>query len=733
VAKRKSFWKKFFTITLICGLSLLLILFVGFVCLWNSENLDTDILISIARPMSITAENGEDIDGSKTQKYCKLEDISQDCQDAFIAVEDKNFYNHNGLSYPRIVKAAFNNLRAGYSKEGASTITQQLIKNTHLTHEKTVQRKLREAILSVKLEQKYSKDEILEMYLNAIYFGNNIYGIANASEYYFNKPPIELTAGESAGLASIIQSPVYYDPIINYDNFERRTKLILSLMREQGYLTEEEYQAAVKDKITVTHNDALNIGSAYQTAVLDEAKQILNLSDADIASYGFKIETYYDKNTQLILYKNMCEPEYAIKNTRGTDADKFIIYGKVTGEITALWASLPTLVTARRNFGSALKPLLVYAPAVELGTVSAASKIDDSPLIDSEFNPKNVDGKYHGEVTVRESLVESYNIPAVKIIDAAGIDRCCEIGTKLGLTLKNENLSAALGNTTNGISFGELMGGYQTLANHGRSTKPRLIKTIKDKNGKIIYKDPSYNYSPQVINEDTAYIITDMLCDVSRKGTGKKLSSLKMQIASKTGTAQRTEANTNTDAAFVSYTPENVMIAWAGNADMKPENDLPKGTVGGGRLGFIVRDIYKQMLRGEQKKFDMPRSVVENNGEYYCARYANRQIAENTPTIIVPIIDGQINGYGKGEIWFDTFPTQIYEIYKNDVLQEVVKSHDSKYLFEDKFLTNENVYKVNTKLNQEESISNEIKLYIPKKETATVNRVKSKKPAWYFN
>ncbi|MDR1917928.1 MAG: transglycosylase domain-containing protein, partial [Christensenellaceae bacterium] len=311
--------------------------------MWNSEKVNATVLSNLSNPLTILDTNGVAIDGNKTHKYYTLGNISQDCIDAFISVEDKNFYNHKGLSYPRIAKALLNNLRAGYSKEGASTISQQLIKNTHLTREKTLKRKLREAVLTKKLENEYSKDQILEMYLNAIYFGNNIYGLADASEFYYNKSPNELTPIESAGLAGLIQNPKKYDPITNYRRFAARAKLVLKLMHEENYLTDKEYQTAIATEPKIVQNKASNIGSPYQFAVIGETAKILNISESDVINYGYQIETYYDPKMQNLVYKYMNEPEYEIK------ADKFICMTNPNGTVTALWTSTPTLLNARRN------------------------------------------------------------------------------------------------------------------------------------------------------------------------------------------------------------------------------------------------------------------------------------------------------------------------------------------------------------------------------------------------
>ena len=270
------------------------------------------------------------IDAHNAIQYCPIDQINPNCINAFIAVEDRTFYRHHGLSFPRIAKAVSNNLVAGYSKEGASTITQQLVKNTYLTNEKTLKRKLREAILALKVEQNFSKDQIIELYLNAIYFGNNVYGIANASEFYFQKTPAELSVAESAGLAGIIKNPSRYDPIAHHDNFRQRAHLILHLMHNQGLITDEVFKSAMDEPLTINTQENLWLGTNYQTMALKEAAQLLNLSENDIINYGYQIDTYYEPDKQQLLYDAMNNPEYNL------EGEKFAILSAPNGQVTAL-------------------------------------------------------------------------------------------------------------------------------------------------------------------------------------------------------------------------------------------------------------------------------------------------------------------------------------------------------------------------------------------------------------
>lgn len=725
---------------------------IAFALIWRSQTLDINKLTTLSQTATFYDSEQQLIDTQNNIKYCYFDEINPNCINAFIAVEDKNFYQHHGISLPRIAKAFVNNLAAGYSKEGASTITQQLVKNTYLTNEKTLQRKVREAILALKLEQNFTKNQILELYLNAIYFGNNNYGITNASEFYFDKTPAELSIAESAGLAGIIKNPTKYDPILKHENFKQRAHLILKLMFEQDFISESEYKNAIQESLAIKKQKNLWLGTNYQTMALKEASQILNLSENDIINYGYQIDTYYEPDKQQLLYDTINDNEYALAG------EKFALLSSTNGQVQALWTSNPTLLTARRNFGSVMKPLLVYAPALELGVIQPASLIEDSPLIDSDFNPQNFDDQYHGLVSAREALVHSYNVPAVKILNATTIEQATLIGNKLGLTLQNENLSMALGNTNQGTTFLELASGYQTIANEGKFAPARFVRSIRDRNGQSVYFDLTnkYNYAPQVITSDTAYLLTDMLIDTVKKGTARKLAPLNMEIAAKTGTTERENTNTNTDATLVSYTPENVLIIWHGNATMKPENDLPPGATGGSRLGYVAKEIHKTISNPETK-FICPTSVKTirldsldyQNGKLniasintpdcettiglFSSRYQPTTVSENYLTTTPTLLDGKVVDNNNTQIWFEVLPHQTYEIYKNNVLQSVIHHKTGIYTFTDNNPQPYNTYLVTASLNGEyPQNSNEITLCLNKDKIITSKPIESKRIPWYF-
>jgi len=660
--------------------------------IYNAQTLSPEKLVNSAKTIAVYSDSSQLIDDSAEFKTTAIQSVPVHTRWAFICTEDKNFYSHHGFSPGRIIKATFKNLTSGYTKEGASTISQQLIKNTHLTHEKTLQRKIREIALAYKLEQNYTKDQILEMYFNAIYFGNGIYGLETASNYYFGKSAEQLGLRESAALAGLIKNPARYDPITNLDNFCERSNLVLRLMHDQKRISDAEFESAKTQELVIsakTTSPEQTGGVSYKAAAAAEASQILGLPIADISRFGYKIYSYFDFGVQSEINDAVHAEDYQIKTAAGTEADKCVIAARPDGEIVGYYVSTPTMRSAKRNFASALKPLIVYAPAIELGVVTPATVITDEPFVAGDFNPHNHDGKYHGNVTVRQALEQSYNVPAAKVLDYTRLNRSVDIAANLGLNLTSEeNASVALGNTKNGTTFSEILAGYCTLGSGGVKAKPTFIKRIADKNGKTVYSNEKTN--TRVLGEDTAFLVTDMLRTGTKVGTARALGGLPFDIAAKTGTSERTNSGgSNTDALNCSLTSDYVLLVWAGNADMKPEHDLPKGTTGGGITSYIARDIQSAISKNA-KNFEMPDSIgIETAGthtaEYYAKRYKALHDAHTRDflTAIIPTIDGRISGTGAPVIYFNTQAHQIYEVYKNDALQEIVKNHSGEYIYTD--------------------------------------------------
>lgn len=497
--------------------------------------------------------NGEEIHGAAFENFkqsTKIEDIPQTVRQAFIDTEDKRFYKHHGFDFKRIVGASLHNLKARSFKEGASTISQQLVKNTHLSQEKTLKRKLQESKLTRILEKKYTKDEILERYLNTIYFGHNCFGITAAANFYFGKMPAELTLSDSAILAGLVKSPNNYSPFRNPEKCQRRKACVLSLMQTNGSIDESQKRAALNEPLPTQRNPS--VSHDYAHFVFEELTEIAELHNLTI---GGKIEiyTYFVPEIQATLEKIATEI---------TECDKsvFVLDNRTNG----FKGCVSSVGNIARLPGSLIKPLLVYAPALEEDVLSPATPILDEKINYNGYSPKNYDGTYHGYVSARECVEKSLNIPAVKVLESVGVSKATAYTRKLGLEIdkEEESLALALGGMKNGFPLKDITAAYSAFANRGNYRNSAFISELK-LNGVSVYRHSPK--STKVFSEDSAYLMTDVLKGAAKRGTAKKLRSLPFDVAAKTGTVG-TE-NGNTDAYALSYTTNDSVSVWLGNVN----------------------------------------------------------------------------------------------------------------------------------------------------------------------
>ncbi len=500
----------------------------------------------------------------------KIEEVNEYTKNAFISIEDKNFYKHHGLNYKRMASALINNVKSRKFKEGASTISQQLIKNTHLSPDKTIKRKLNEIKLTVLLEKSFSKDEIMEMYLNSIYFGHNSFGIKDASKFYFDKTPSALSLAESATLAAIIKSPNNYSPFKNPEACLNRRNFVLKEMLKEEFIDANEYSAAIVQKLPENYNSVEK--SPYLNEVLNEAEQLF---DGKISG-EVKIYTYLDKGLQEELERINGEFE--------GDKTLMVTNNKSLG-VTAFFSTLDSKL--KRSPASIIKPLAVYAPAIELDAISAATKIRDEKINYGGYSPSNYKNKYHGDVSVRESIVKSLNIPAVKIMNSIGVDTACDYLEKMDLIVESSDrsLSLALGGMSEGFSLKSLSDAYTVFSNEGNYERSKFIERIV-KDGKTVYERKINK--KKIFSFESVTIINDTLIDVAKSGTAKKLKDLDYEICAKTGT--HSVNGKNTDAYTISYTSKNTVSVWFGD---KNNEDIK--TTGGG-IPCIINKIINEYL-----------------------------------------------------------------------------------------------------------------------------------------
>jgi penicillin-binding protein 1A len=498
--------------------------------------------------------------------------IPKNVQHAFIAIEDNRFYEHGGIDYRGTLRALITNLTGG-EVQGGSTITQQLAKNAFLTQERTITRKIKEAFLAKQLENKYTKDEILDMYLNRIYFGQGAYGIESAALYYFNKHAEKLDLAEAAVLASIPKSPNYYNPFENPKANKERREIVLDQMVKFGYITQAECDKAKAENIVFNkHKDNKKDLRSYFFDYVSQ--RVIEEFGADaLYKGGLKVYTTLDGEMQ-------SEAESSLKYlpTHYTDGSKLtqpqvaiVAIDPTTGEIKAMIGGrgedkFNRAALATRQPGSSFKAF-VYLTAMDNG-LTAATVVDDKRVVFGTWEPQNYGKNYHGKVTLRTALKNSYNIPAVLVAKKIGTEKIVAMAKALGISTlvdsgkyTDNNPAMALGGLSKGVIPLEMAAAYGTIANNGQYNTPVAITKIVNREGKVIYE---HKASPkQVVSAKAAYQLTDMLKDVLVSGTGAG-AGLGRPAAGKTGTTDDYR-----DAWFVGYTPNLACAVWVGDDNNK--------------------------------------------------------------------------------------------------------------------------------------------------------------------
>lgn len=495
---------------------------------------------------------------------------------AFISVEDKNFYSHHGFDFKRMGMALWRNITSFSFKEGASTISQQLIKNTQLTPEKTIKRKLKELKLTRELEKKYTKEQIMEMYLNTIYFGHSCFGLESAARFYFDRAPAELTVSQSAMLAGMIKSPNNYSPFKNPQACLTRRNQVLKIMENYGYISDTERHEAETEELPTEksyHSDAMKF---YYEAVFNELEEKMG----ENVYGGLKVYTFLDVELQKKLEEEGTQ----------TDTDKsFCVIDNKKHGIKAFYS---TIGDAKRLPGSLIKPLLVYAPALQENVVSPATPILDEHVDYGGYSPRNYDGTFHGYVSVREALSNSYNVPAVKILNDMGVAKSAAYLKKMDLETDQSDysLALALGGMKQGYSFSKLCAAYTVFSCGGQYTPCSFIEKITTEQDKTLYEKNKSD--KKVFDEDTVTLLNDILHTATQTGTSKKLKNLSYEVCAKTGTCGN--AAGNTDAYCVSYTSSDTVGVWMGNADNSPMENVTGGGLPANINLHILECLYQK-------------------------------------------------------------------------------------------------------------------------------------------
>ncbi|MFC7686272.1 transglycosylase domain-containing protein [Ureibacillus sp. GCM10028918] len=571
------------------------------------------------QPTIIYDQNGEvasKISGSKIDGV-SIEQIPDHLVQAVIATEDQKFYKHDGINVIGIVRALMQNMTSGDIVAGGSTITQQLAKNVFLTQERTYTRKFKELILTKKIEQTYSKDEIMERYLNQIYFGEGAWGIQRASQTYFGKDVTELTIGESAMLAGLIKAPSILSPFKDMEQSVERKNLVLSLMEKEGYISQKDVETAKEQSIVLDGENTDEYKGKYPYYVdhiIEEAIKEYGLTENEVLSGGLHIYTELNPAIQNAVEKVYKNDEVFPEG----QSDQLIQSGAVfinpsSGGINALvggrgehiFRGFNRATQLKRQPGSTMKPLAVYTPALEQG-YDIFDKLPDSPINIDGYQPMNVDNRFRGEVTMYEALINSYNVPAVWLLQRMGLNYGINAVERFGIPLTEEdsNLGLALGGMNEGVSPLLMAQAFSAFPNNGVMAEEHAIQKIEDVNGDVMAE--WHSKKTNVTDALIAQKITYMLRGVVEEGSGTNAQVEGLEIAGKTGTTQLPfeSAGGAKDHWFVGYTPQIVGAIWMGY-DQTDENHYLSGSSGSTVTKIFNEILSESISEFSQKEFDL--------------------------------------------------------------------------------------------------------------------------------
>ena len=551
----------------------------------NIQSMVEDYKPQMATTIYDKNNNVVDVLEAESRDAVKLEDVSPYVKEAFLAIEDKKFYSHHGLHFKGIIRAVLTNFLKGKATQGGSSITQQLAKNAFLTPERTFSRKVKEAILTYQIERTYTKDEILERYLNEIYFGSGSYGIKNAADQYFRKDPKDLNIAEAALLAGIPNRPTKYDPNRSLENALHRQQIILKEMFEDGRITKEEYEEALAYKFELENEENVkNVPKNTSIIYNRRPKKAYNnpelttivenylaeiYDDEQIYSSGLKIYTTIDLDYQKVARDTFnAYPYFKNKEINGA----MVTLDPFTGGIVSIVGgknfkagNFDRATMARRQLGSSFKPF-VYLKALEEGYEPYSVVVNDFVAY-GKWAPKNFDGRYTFNSTLVNSLNLSLNIPAVKLMDAVTVDTFKEEMTdKIKLTSEIQNLTTALGSVDS--TPVNTAANFSIFVNGGYIVKPNIIREIRDNQDILIYVADIEKV--KAFDSVDVSVITAMLKSVVSNGTATKArvvdkSGRPIQQGGKTGTTSE-----HRTAWFVGITPEYVTVCYIGRDDSKP-------------------------------------------------------------------------------------------------------------------------------------------------------------------
>ena len=591
---------------------------------------------------------------SEFNKYVKLEDISKNVTNAIVSIEDKHFYTHSGFDYLRIAKAMLTNITNRKIVEGASTISQQYIKNLFLDFNQTWRRKIEEAYLTYELEVHYTKDEILEGYLNTIDFGAGNYGIYNASKYYFNKLPSELSLAEASILVGIPKNPGYYNPVANYEAAKKRQLLVLETMVKNKYITKKEKNDAYDEELVFyAKKDKKELSSLYyyKDAVLKELDSIKSIPSSLLELDGLKIYTVLDKNAQLTLEKNINK---YMGNTSMQVAS--VVIKPSSGEITALiggkdysTSQFNRVTSSKRQVGSTIKPFLYYT-ALENGFTPSTTFLSEQTtfnLGDEYYSPKNAGNIYaNRNISLLAAVAYSDNVYAMKTHFFLGLSALGDTIARTGITTEVlDNASSALGTTE--INLLDYSNGFITLANMGIHKTPYLIEKVTDLNGNVLYEHE--DEEEYVLNQKYVYILNNLLTSTYSYSMVNYTSPTLISVSSTLNNQKYAvkSGSTSTDYLTIGYNKDYLVMVWNGNDDNGKVKTTDSRTT-----KKIWADTISSLPKSENPWYTIPKGIVAS---------------------IIDPISGEINS-GSGYVcYYEKGTESSYEI---DDIYSIIKEED---------------------------------------------------------
>jgi penicillin-binding protein 2A len=575
----------------------------------------TELGEPMAEPTRILDRNGNEIYKLSVKKSepVSIERIPETLLKAVIAVEDRRYYEHAGVDMASIARAVYVDIKEREFVEGASTITQQLAKNAFLSPDKTLKRKLKEAAYALKIEMTYDKEQVLERYLNTIYFGEGAWGVQAASRMYFGKDVSDLALEEAALLAGLPKAPSRYSPMDNPEGALERRNIVLRRMREQGYIEEAAFKTASAIGLALqqdTGSEQRGRYASYVDAVLQEAIDRYGLTERQIMAGGWIIATEMDPAVQDAAAAVFADAaQFPVSENGQTVQSGAVFLDQKTGGVRALmggreegtYRGFNRAVQLKRQPGSAFKPIAVYGPALEAG-YTPYSRLYDGPIDFNGYRPRNWDGRYHGAVTMAEAIRQSWNVPPVWLLERIGVDTGLSFAERLGIELPAEdrNLSIALGGLSQGVSPLQMAQAFSVFASNGMLHEAHFIQRIESAEGSVAGK---YGSEPvRAMDENAAFTMTLLLQHAVAEGTGKQGAVPGRPTAGKTGTTELPEtrefAGINggaKDLWFTGYTPELTGSVWIGYDRTDREHYMKTTSAA---AAAVFREIMTRALSG---------------------------------------------------------------------------------------------------------------------------------------